>query len=339
VRLILIIVLACGVVGEIPLWAEATEPAQAESEETWVRGIVAGVPCPVWGVANGLQIGLAPLPGPRGLLRVYAPYLDQPVGQVINFIAVEPIPKGSRERGLSELEFSRLDSKQGKRFDSSNTPDEAQAAALPASGIIETIQGEQCLCVYIHIEPFDNGAYVYLKLMFRHSRPHEVAIATFAHNDSVPLEYCIVTATMGNYARLRRLQLAERTVTANELWPDYKGDDFAPHSKFALDQLARSDEGCAIATATTDEADPTTADYAEGTRRHWRYSGLLASQSWKSCSPDPELEVWVNGRTTYWASQHNIPGGMAFENFEMVAPFKSGQEFIFAVEPLPAAAP
>jgi hypothetical protein len=32
-----------------------------------------------------------------------------------------------------------------------------------------------------------------------------------------------------------------------------------------------------------------------------------------------------------------IPGGISFENFEMVSPFRQGEEFIFRVEPQQAA--
>src|SRR5262245_27497923 len=67
---------------------------------------------PVWGVKGGIAVGLWPTPGPRGLIRVYAPYLGQPRPRMINFIAVEPIV--DQARGLSELERSGLDRVAGK---------------------------------------------------------------------------------------------------------------------------------------------------------------------------------------------------------------------------------
>ena len=161
-----------------------------------------------------------------------------------------------------------------------------------------------------------------------------MSIATFAHDESVPLDYCIVTATMGNYARLRRLQLADRVVTACELWSDYREEGFSPHAKFPLAELIRSADGHASAIATTDELAPATASYAPGTAEHWKYRGRLARQIWTSLDPDPELEVWLNGRYMYWASRSPIPGGISFENFEMVTPFEQGEEFEFRVEPV-----
>jgi hypothetical protein len=62
---------------------------------------------PIWGIKGGIRVGLWPAGGPRGLLRIYAPYVKQPPGRVINFIAIEPIV--GRDRGLSELEWSVLD--------------------------------------------------------------------------------------------------------------------------------------------------------------------------------------------------------------------------------------
>jgi hypothetical protein len=273
------------------------------------------------------------------LLRVYAPYLDQPEQHVVNFIAVEPIPRGSTQRGLSELEFSKLDGVRGKRFWSADNPGDPapKDSGGPAKGLIEKKDGQEALSIYILVERFDNGAHVYVKLTFWADRPHEVGIAVFAHEDSVPLEHCIVTATMGNYARLRRLHLAKRVVTASDLWPDYRGYGFADHAKFPLEQLKRNQAGYAIATVETDEADLTAATYAFGTSQHWKYQGKQGLQGWKSERPDPKLQVWVNGRYTYWAGISPIPGGIAFENFEMVAPFRQGDEFIFSVVPLEAA--
>lgn len=327
-------VFACGLLFIYLTTQTSAEPI--ENDNRWVRGSLEGVRQPIWGHVDGLRIGLAPLRGPRGLLRIYAPYLDSPDGRVINFIAIEPIPEGATERGLSELEYSRLDKVRGKRFWSGNNLADSppKSVTKPSEGFIENIDGQQCLCVYVLIEPFDNGAHVYLKLTFRPDQPHEVVISTFAHGDSIPLEYCIVTATMGNYARLRRLQLANRVAIAGDLWPRYQGDEFAPHARFPLDELIRTVEGHAVAFASTDETDPSMATYAPGTRTHWHYSGKLGVQGWKSHQPDLRLEVWVNGRYTYWGSQNPIPGGIAFENFEMVSPFRQGEEFIFVVEPL-----
>jgi hypothetical protein len=316
------------------LWL-AIAPRLHAADGKWVRGSWHDKPTPIWGHAEGLQIGHAPPGGPRGLLRVYAPYLDQPERHVLNFIAVEPIPRGSDQRGLSELELSTLDGVRGKRFWSANTPDDATPpeSAAPAKGFVENKDGTEQLCVYIFVEPFDNGAHVYLKLTFWEDRPHEVGIAAFAHEDSVPLDYCIVTATMGNYARLRRLHLAERIAVAGELWPGYQGQGFADHAKFPLAELKRDAAGRAFVSAETDEADLAAATYTFGTNGHWKYQGKQATQSWISEQPDPRLEVWVNGRYVYWASLSLIPGGIAFENFEMVSPFRQGEEFIFSVEP------
>ena len=263
-----------------------------------------------------------------------APYLDHPEQHVINFIAVEPIVEGSAHRGLSEMEYSRWDNVAGKRFWSADDPEIAapREPAEVAKGLVDTQNGQEQLCVYILVEPFDNGAHVYLKLTFRADRPHEVGIATYARDDSAPLDYCIASATMGNYARLRRLHLANQVVVAGELWPNFSGDGFAPHAKFPLKDLMRNSEGHAFALAETDEADLVSATYAADTREHWKYQGRQAVQSWRSEQPDPHLQVWANARYTYWASRSPIPGGIAFENFEIVSPFRQGEEFLFGVE-------
>jgi len=176
----------------------------------------------------------------------------------------------------------------------------------------------------------------YLRLCFRADRPHVLGIATFIHEDSTPLKHRIVTATMGNFARLRKLQLAQCTILAGELWPKYRGSGFTSHARFPIDELVRTPEGHAVAVTSPNAARPGDAKYAPGTRMHWRYIYEAAAQHGRSENPHAGLELWVNGRSFYWSSETPIPGGVAYENFEMVAPFRQGEEFWFGVEPLSA---
>jgi hypothetical protein len=41
--------------------------------------------------------------------------------------------------------------------------------------------------------------------------------------------------------------------------------------------------------------------------------------------------VVVNGRYTYWRSKQPVPGGIAFENFELKQRFREGQTFVFGI--------
>lgn len=294
----------------------------------WVRPHRGGPP--VWGHADGLQIGLHPLPGPRGLIRIYAPYLDHPPGRMINYLAIEPIPSGSSERGYSELERSGLDGHAGLLLWSTGDPADPVPADEPHPGEA----GVDRLEVAIAAEPFANGAHVYLRVSFDRSDPYALTVAAFAQPDSVPLDYCILSATMGNWARLRRLELADRTVAAGDLWPDHRGDGFAAHASFALSELRRDEAGAAIVAATSDEPDPATVDCAPGTAEHWRYVGRPAIQEWRAIDPAADLRVQVNGRYTYWASDSPIPGGTAFENVEIVERFRPGRGLTFRVKPV-----
>lgn len=309
-------------------------------EGMWVHPSAAVPAEPRWGHAAGLQIGLAPLPGPRGLIRIYTPNLDQPRERLVNFVAIEPTPAGATARGFSELEPSTLDEgERGKRFWSSDVVPSAPAAPLdPARGVIDKLGGTERLTVYIGCERFDNGAEVYVRARFTANRPHEVALAAFRNSPSVQLDRLTLTATMGNWARLRRLRLADRVVTPQELWPGFGGDGFTPHARFGLSSLRRDASGAALVTAEPDEESPETAVYADGTHGHWHYIGKPGVQGWRAPNPRPGLEVLVNGRFCYWASQSPIPGGTSFENFELSEPFvdgqEDGQEHVFSVESL-----
>ncbi len=310
-----------------------TEPQQ---HGAWIRPSDQFPAEPRWGFADGIQVGIVPPGGPRGLLRIYAPYLDHPRQRLINFIAIEPIPEGQEKRGYSELEPSGLDQVRGKRFWSAADVDVAEVGEgdQPVPGDLTTVDGIERLSVVIISERFDNGADVAVRLSFRADRPHEFGIAAFRRSGSASLSACVLTATMGNFARLRLLDLADRTVTPTDCWTDFTGTGFAQHANFGLAELNRTDAGDAVVAARPDEADHQAATYADDTAEHWKYFGRRAVQTWRAPDPDPELVACVNGRFTYWASESPIPGGVSYENFELVEPFRQGREFFFAVEPI-----
>jgi hypothetical protein len=44
-----------------------------------------------------------------------------------------------------------------------------------------------------------------------------------------------------------------------------------------------------------------------------------------------DLHVAVNARYTYWQTRQSLPGGVAFENFELRERFYEGQGFTFGI--------
>ncbi|WP_243228248.1 hypothetical protein [Microbacterium sp. CIAB417] len=301
----------------------------------WLRSADTGPSIPRWGHRDGLQIGLPPLPGPRGLLRVYTPYLGHPPDRLVNFIAIEPIVSGSTTRGYSELEPSSLDpGERGKRLWAMDAPGagEHRDAGEPR-GVVAEIDGIETLTVWIGVERFDDGAEVEVRVRFRADRPHEVEVAGFATADSAPLSHLVLTATMGNWARLRVLELGDRSVSPADLWPGFSGTGFAAHARFPLSELRR-DGSAAVVSAVGDEEDPWSVTYAPDTAEHWHLVGQLARQTWIVDDPHPDLEVLVNARWSYWASSSPIPGGPAYENFEIFEPFRPGAAYRFRVEGL-----
>jgi hypothetical protein len=254
---------------------------------------------------------------------------------MINYIAIEPVVLGEGVRSFSELERSQVDGVVGLQLWSADTPD-AQGPldpTNPARGVIAQVGDVETLSVFILIEPYRSGAIVALCLTFRADRPYEVGVSTMVREGSKPLAACIVTATMGNYARLRTLHLRDGTREAVGFWPTFSGSDFAPRVCFTLDQMIVGEEGHVLFMATPDEARPEEAIYLPRTSIDWRYYGDSAMQSWRSEDPHPLIRGCVNGRTEYWASRTPIPGGIAFENFEMIEPFRNGATFWFGVTP------
>jgi hypothetical protein len=314
--------------------AAAAQVSPAGIREGWIRPAGPAPREPRWGHPDGMQLGLSP--APRGLLQIFTPYLDHPRDRLVNFIAVEPVPVGAVDRGYSELEPSTLDpGERGKRMWAVDDPDTSAVRARldPDPGIVDTVDGVERLTTWVRVERFDSGADVQVRVRFRADRPHEVELAGFATSRSVPLEQLVLTATMGNWARLRRLELADSVATPSELWPGFTGTDFAEHASFGLDELVR-DGDAVLVTALGDEADPWSVGYAQDTAEHWRFVGRRMRQTWRVDDPDPALRAQVNARWSYWASASEIPGGPAFENVEVVQPFRQGAVLRFVVEPL-----
>lgn len=322
-----------------PLLAQKIDPlSPVESNGIWIQPSASYPSVPTWGHKEGIRIGIAPTPGPRGLIRIYAPYLGHREDKMINFIAIEPITVGEEQRGFSELETSDLDQVKGKRFWSADNPKCGLplSPTSPAKGVIEVIDGVETLSIYIFSEIFINGALPFIKIMFYENRPYELELTTYACPGSKDLEHLILTATMGNFARLRKLYLSNVEKTSLDLWPEYSGIHFTSHDVAPVEQMITNNKGNAYFIAEPDEDDPVHVEYAPGTKENWMYYGEKATQYWYAPDPDPELKGLVNGRYTYWASESPIPGGISFENFELKSPFKNGEKFVFGIVPLPA---
>ena len=290
---------------------------------------------PIWGHAKGVSVGLAPLPGPRGLLRIYAPYLNEYPPSVVNFIAFEPIPLNSEERGFSELEKSKLDDVNGKRFWSSNNSNgyNPKSPVEPARGEISIAKGQEVLTVFIHSEKFDNGAMLYIRLRFFENEPYQLELTTYSSPESVKLKNFIVTATMGNKMRLRNLHLKDEKISSLKIWPDYKSIHFTEHAIFPIEKLIHDNVGKVYFITSPNEDCLQGVIYPEGTKQHWKYQGKTATQYWICNSPHAELKGIVNGRFVYWASKSPIPGGISIENFELKEPFRQGATYVFGIDP------
>lgn len=307
-----------------------------DTSGVWIQPGLNEPAIPLWGHKDGIRIGLSPLKGARGLVRIYTPYLGHEPDEVMNYIAFEPIPRGSEIRGLSELEMSTLDKdKRGKRFWSSNdsTAVLPQKEIYPARGVTEEINGEETLTVYLFSESFDNGAKVYIRVRFYESKPYEFEISTFVYEDSEKLDYFITTATMGNKARLRTLFLSDEQKSSLQIWPEYDDVHFTEHEYFSKNEMIQDESGNILFLTSPDEEDFTNTIYAPNTRSNWIYKGKKAAQYWKVFNPDDSLKGVVNGRYAYWGSSAPIPGGISFENFEIITPFVQGQSLLFGISP------
>jgi hypothetical protein len=315
---------------------------QSAGASPWIQPQAPGDPL-IWGRKDGIVFGLPSpggLHGPRGLIRVgvISPTTGKP--ELLNFIAVEPVVLGPGSRSsrmaFSELEPSRLDpGEHGKRLwvDLSSY----DKAKLPA-GTLERFPGHrddpaiERLSVQIDVERFSaNGAHVHLIASIDSDHPDELKLSVYQDNDSPAIEELALTATMGNFERLRRLWLHHCVVDSREVMGAYTGDAFDDPPNYPFNDMLRTGDGDAIVFATTNEENPSSFP---GTHKgNWHYPLPKLTQYWRIAAHEiqPDLRVRVNGRRVYWASHDVVPGGIAYENFDVRQRYVPGQTFIFGI--------
>jgi len=315
---------------------DAAQPVPPVEQGGWLVPAEGDNSMPYWGHKNGIGVMAPAYHCPRGLIGIYTPYLGLPEFQPLNFVAIEPVVRGCR--GYSEMERSTLDGVQGLRLWTSDAiarKSDPAGVTRPASGMLKTLDGVETLVVYIHIERMGHGAQPIIKAMFRADSPHEVSFRIYGAEGSAKMDSCILTATMGNYARLRLLRLKSQPADATKLWVGERTPEhgFLSHREWLLGELFL-EGNAAVVYAEPNETDPVSAEYARKTKEFWKYKGKVATQYWRSPNPNPELVCRVNARETYYGENGRIPGGLAFENFELEAPFAEGQEFCFGATPI-----
>lgn len=333
----------------------ATEAQTSTSADRWIRPTDAQ-DASLWGIRNGIVFSLWPYGieteksvyggGPRGLIRVGIERGGK--SYLLNFLAVEPVIDGKME--FSEISPSRVDDVWGKLMWASDQ--EAPTGFYPTAlsrGVISQPDPQnptvEQLSLYVFMERFIAGAHPYLKLSIRSDRPQELCVEVFHRPDSRSMEFCNITATMGNYARLRQLHLKEGIVNAKELYQDYRGIDFVEKAAYPASQLIESRAGDLFAFATGDESIAALSAWPDDSlarsKASWRYRApIKLTQYWRKekATSQADLQLRVNGRYKYWSGGSSdathymaIPGGAAFENFELREKYTSGQKIYFGI--------
>jgi hypothetical protein len=137
---------------------------------------------------------------------------------------------------------------------------------------------------------------------------------------------------MGNKARTRLLWLKGEVVNSRQSYPIYHDLGFAAERIFPLARLFHTAEGGVLVAVTNDEQNPAAVFPFPGTRL-WYYGGAKVTQYWRKPPGTFRggLAAAVNARYVYWRSKQPVPGGIAYENFELREPFSEGQCFVFGI--------
>jgi hypothetical protein len=327
---------------------------KAQEKVSWIRP-EAGAGNKTWGIHNGIVFSIWPngvetgdkgTGGPRGLIRVGYEY--QGKTYLINFIAIEPVVDGKIE--FSEISPSAIDGKWGKLFWASDSEtDNAYNPVKESRGIIShpdpnKPETEQ-LTLFVFTEQLLDKANPYLKLSIRSDRPEEIGIEIFNKPNSAEMDRCALTATMGNYSRLRLLHLNNEVIDSRKLYSEYHGIDFIEKETYPISTFPKLKDGSPVAIATSNETFAELSswpiDSAYNAKKGWRYRpNFKLTQYWRKDATgyDPSTVLRVNGRTKYWAvaskdpKQYvDLPGGPAFENFELREKYYPGQKFYYGL--------
>ena len=279
---------------------------------------------PIWGHKDGVQIGLAPTGGPQGLIRIYAPHLGNAHPRVINFVSIEPTVRGQSGRDQSELQESRdRPGERGLSFWASETVESGPRPVKIPAGIYDA--KNRVLRVFIHTETFANGAKPIVECVFDAKQSRQVHFILHSAQDSAHMQWCTLSATMGNYSLLNRIGLrAGQFKTAQELWKNTQpeANGFMPWKEWGASFLNKTPYRMYYATLTSTFDDPANAEYEADVPPEWRYHGPRSKITWIA-EPSANPIVAVNGRETFYGTDTRIPGGVSFENFEMRIRFRN----------------
>jgi hypothetical protein len=286
----------------------------------------------IYGFKGGIVVAVHPYAldgredgGPRGLLRVG--YEEGGKFYLINYVAVEPIVTG--KRGFSELEKGG-DGKPGKRFWVGDAlADGGVGKAGNPFGRVEQSPDGRVLTFVLHVEPLENGARPVVEVGLFERSPDRVRLRTFSAAGGRPMDECVLTATMGNQSRCRVLWLHTGPVFAPKLYPGPRTKDFVWKEPYPLADLHCTEAGDLVVAISPDEPEPREVwPLPSGA---WRHEGRWMAQFWLKPRGtfDAGLRCHVNGRWVYWGGAASIPGGVAFENFELREPFRPGRETWF----------
>ncbi len=133
---------------------------------------------------------------------------------------------------------------------------------------------------------------------------------------------------------------------SRKLFAGYDDIEFTGKDPFPAEQMMRNKKGEYLVAATSNEtlAELTTWPQDAAGMSHWRWRYRLfykLTQYWRVDSAGADassLQVRVNGRVKYWSGESlnkkdyiDIPGGAAFENFELREKYRPGQKFYFGL--------
>lgn len=324
------------------LWMAPVSLAHPRAGKFVAPGMVGLIGRHEWGFREGIRISLSRHAFPRskltrGVIGIVHTGTRLSQRLPLNELSIKTRVKGSEQHANSTTEPSG-DGKKGLELTSSDSLTVGEKRWQGAKGVIS--DDGQTQTVYLHPEPFSNGAQPIIEVRFDARHPNRVGFRVHAQDGDAELDECVLSAMTCSFAQLRRVELLDDKVkTVTELLPQWPGEANASgssvsswitlpgfHFPFAEDDSLRR------VRLTTDVDDYAKLKYAANVGRGWQYQALPAQQSWLF-SPREEVTVALRARTDYRNGNGPIPGGPAWEDCELRTPLDGKQWIWFEVVP------
>jgi hypothetical protein len=293
-----------------------------------------------WGFREGIRIRFGrffPRKPLWGTIQIVHTGTRLPKNLPLNELAIKPRADDRYANSTTE-QRTQAGGKLGLRFATSDSKQLSKKVWEPAEGVLS--EDGKTLRLFVHPEPFSNRARPVIEIRFDAPHANRIGFRVHTASESTGMTECVLSAMSGSFADLRQLHFADGHVKTTkqmfESWPDESkltDKERSPWQTFSGEQFPLVDDGTLRQIRlTSDVSDYSTLKYAGAVSTGWQYKALPSEQSWL-CAAETPFTVALRARKSFRNGNGPIPGGPAFEDFELRTRLQPNQWIWYEVLP------